>query len=62
MAKKSVIPRYSDEECKIQREQVPNKIRDENEVSAVYAQVGYSPERHTKSWYSDVYKLFNNEY
>ena len=56
---KSVIPRYNEE--KIQRFQSPEKVRDDNEVSAAYEQLGYSPERYTRSWYSDIYRLFHNE-
>ena len=58
MAKKSVIPRYSDEECKVQRVVPKGNIRESDEVSAAYQQLGDSYKRGTDDWYTQIH----NEY
>lgn len=63
-SKKSVIPRYPKLQRVIRRETTPPKpIRQQNEVQAAYEQVGYMPNRSTKSWYRDIYEFYqDNEY
>lgn len=58
---KSVIPRY--ETRGIKREKPVKNFREQSEVKAAYEQVGYTPDRSTKSWYRDIYEFYqNNEY
>ena len=55
---KTKIPRSKP--TKIERSSIPTNIRQENEVQAAYAQVGYTPNRGTKSWYRDIYDFYQN--
>lgn len=48
---------------RIPRLEPPQNFRNENEVQAAYEQVGWNPNRNTKSWYRDIYEFYqNNEY
>lgn len=59
----SNIRRASIKEMSIQRSSPQVHFRDESEVRSAYEQVGYSPNRNTKSWYRDIYEFYqNNEY
>ena len=44
----------------IVRASPPKHIREESEVQAAYAQVGYNPNRNTRSWYRDIYDFYQN--
>ena len=44
----------------IKRVEPPKNFRDSNEVSAAYKQVGQTPNRNTKSWYRDIYEVYQN--
>lgn len=44
----------------IQRASVPKHFREDSEVKAAYEQVGYTPNRNTKSWYRDIYEFYQN--
>lgn len=44
----------------IQRLSLPIHFREEDEVRAAYEQVGYTPNRNTKSWYRDIYDFYQN--
>lgn len=57
---KSVIQRASKEEQSVKRESVTEPIRNTSEVQAAYKQVGYTPNRNTKSWYRDIYEFYQN--
>lgn len=46
--------------AKIQRASTPKNFREESEVQAAYEQVGYTPNRNTKSWYRDIYEFYQN--
>lgn len=52
----SVIPRS--EVATIERSTPPEKIREHSEVKSAYEQVGYNPNRDTKSWYRDIYEFY----
>lgn len=55
---KNKIPR--EKTVRIVRSPAPTNIRQENEVQAAYDQVGYTPNRGTKSWYRDIYDFYQN--
>ena len=55
---KSVIARSSVR--KVKRATPPKNFREESEVQAAYAQVGDTPNRNTKSSYSDIYEVYQN--
>lgn len=57
-ANKEVIPRKR--VMGIQRFSPPTHFREEDEVRAAYEQVGYTPNRNTKSWYRDIYDFYQN--
>lgn len=54
------IVRASGKDRTIQRAFVPKHFREESEVKAAYEQVGYTPNRNTKSWYRDIYEFYQN--
>lgn len=54
------IARFSEKERVIRRYPIPKHFRDESEVHAAYEQVGYTPDRNTKSWYRDIYEFYQN--
>jgi hypothetical protein len=54
------IARSSEKERTIQRASAPKNFRNESEVQAAYEQVGYTPNRNTKSWYRDIYEFYQN--
>lgn len=57
----SKIPRYPKLQRVIAREQTPPPpIIEQNEVQAAYEQVGWTPNRNTKSWYRDIYEFYQN--
>lgn len=56
----SEIVRSPEKERVIQRSSVPKHFREESEVQAAYEQVGYTPNRNTKSWYRDIYEFYQN--
>lgn len=56
--KKSMIPRSKEENRKIQRVVPKRNIRESDEVSAAYQQLGDSYKRGTDDWYTRIY----NEY
>ena len=56
----SVIKRASLEEQKVVRAKVPDHFREENEAAAALKQVGYPPNRDTRSWYRDIYDFYQN--
>ena len=58
--KHTKIVRSSEKERTIQRAFVPKHFREESEVQAAYEQVGYTPNRNTKSWYRDIYEFYQN--
>lgn len=58
--KHTKIVRSSEKERTIQRASVPKHFREESEVQAAYEQVGYTPNRNTKSWYRDIYEFYQN--
>lgn len=58
--KRTKIVRSSEKERTIQRASVPKHFREESEVQAAYEQVGYTPNRNTKSWYRDIYEFYQN--
>lgn len=58
--KHTKIVRSSEKERTIQRASVPKHFREESEVQAAYEQVGYTPNRNTKSWYRDIYDFYQN--
>lgn len=33
-------------------------FREQSEIKAAYEQVGYTPNRNTKSWYRDIYEFY----
>ena len=45
---------------KISRSSPPKNFREESEIKAAYEQVGYTPDRNTKSWYRDIYEFYQN--
>ena len=55
---KDKIPRAK--VTRIERVSPQKNIREESEVQAAYAQIGYSPNRNTKSWYRDIYDFYQN--
>lgn len=57
---KSVIKRSSESSRRIIREKPQEGFRETSEISAAYKQVGYSPNRNTKSWYRDIYEFYQN--
>lgn len=54
------IVRATEKDMNIHRATVQGKIRADSEVQAAYEQVGYSPDRSTKSWYRDIYEFYQN--
>ena len=46
--------------AKIDRASPQKNFRQESEIRAAYAQIGYSPNRNTKSWYRDIYDFYQN--
>lgn len=54
------IVRASGKDRTIQRASAPTHFREESEVKAAYEQVGYTPDRNTKSWYRDIYEFYQN--
>lgn len=60
MKKGLKIIRASAKDRTIQRASAPEHFREESEVKAAYEQVGYTPNRHTKSWYRDIYEFYQN--
>lgn len=56
--KGSVIPRHSD--ARIHRNGANSGFRETDEVQAAYKQVGFNPNRNTKSWYRDIYEFYQN--
>lgn len=57
--KGSVISRYSTD-THIHRNNVKSGFRETDEVQAAYEQVGFNPNRNTKSWYRDIYEFYQN--
>ena len=52
--KKSIIPRSKEENQKIQRVVPKGNIRESDEVSAAYQQLGDSYKRETNDWYVKI--------
>ena len=44
----------------ISRYSVTRNFREDSEVQSAYEQIGYSPNRNTKSWYRDIYDFYQN--
>ena len=44
----------------IHRATPPQNFREESEIQAAYAQIGYTPNHNTKSWYRDIYEFYQN--
>jgi hypothetical protein len=42
----------------IQRAKYTKGFREQSEVKAAYEQVGWTPNRNTKSWYRDIYEFY----
>lgn len=55
---KSLIPRVKG--TKIVRAKPQKGFREQSEVKAAYEQVGWTPNRNTKSWYRDIYEFYQN--
>ena len=44
----------------IKRKSPPKNFREDSEILAAYEQVGFNPERNSKSWYRDIYEFYQN--
>lgn len=42
----------------IKRAKYTKGFREQSEVKAAYEQVGWTPNRNTKSWYRDIYEFY----